>query len=151
MLQIAPGCRKHSPSRIVGIGLSIGSLPLLVGALVTLGMSQPARAQTASPLPPEMMKTTLQQVSDSLAKYVSGASCTDIAQLIKMLPTNGSNPSPDPNSIIGAVMLSIKNSPDLQSIIASRVGPPLIGKAIECNMIPPELLLKVMSQQPSAL
>ncbi|WP_460194673.1 hypothetical protein [Thermosynechococcus sp. FA-CM-4201] len=118
---------------------------------MTLGTSQPVRAQAASPLPPEMMKTTVQQVSDSLAKYVSGASCTDIAQLIKMLPTNGSNPAPDPNSIIGAVMLSIKNSPDLQSIIASRVGPPLISKAVECNMIPPELLLKVMSQQPSAL
>ncbi len=151
MLQIAQVCPRHWLKRALGIGLSISSLPLLVGTLMTLGTSQPVRAQTASPLPPEMMKTTVQQVSDSLAKYVSGASCTDIAQLIKMLPANGSNPAPDPSSIIGAVMLSIKNSPDLQSIIASRVGPPLIGKAIECNMIPPELLLKVMSQQPSAL
>ncbi|MFN4280525.1 hypothetical protein [Thermosynechococcus sp.] len=118
---------------------------------MTLATSQPVRAQTASPLPPEMMKTMVEQVSDSLAQYVSGASCTDIAQLIKMLPTNGSNSAPDPNSIIGAVMLSIKDSPDLQLIISSRVGPPLIGKAIECNMIPPELLLKVMSRQPSTL
>ncbi|URR35722.1 hypothetical protein NBE99_00900 [Thermosynechococcus sp. HN-54] len=146
MLQVAQACCRYSPKRAVGISLSASSLPLLAGALITLGTSQPVRAQAASPLPPEMMKTTVQQVSDSLAKYVSGASCTDIAQLIKMLPTNGSNPAPDPNSIIGAVMLSIKNSPDLQSIIASRVGPPLISKAVECNMIAPELIMQVMSR-----
>ncbi|MFN4194372.1 MAG: hypothetical protein ACK4HM_00885 [Thermosynechococcus sp.] len=146
MLQIAPACRKHSPSRIVGIGLSIGSLPLLVGALMTLGMSQPVRAQATSPLPPEMMKTMVEQVSNSLAKYVSGASCSDITELLKALPTGGNNPGPDPTSIIGSVMLSIQKSPELLSIVASRVGPPLISKAVECNMVSPELLLKVMSR-----
>ncbi|MFN3680049.1 hypothetical protein [Thermosynechococcus sp.] len=146
MVQIAPACRKHSPSRVVGIGLSIGSLPLLVGALMTLGTSQPVRAQAASPLPPEMMKTMVEQVSDSLAKYVSGASCSDITELLKALPTESNNPGPDPTSIIGSVMLSIQKSPELLSIVASRVGPPLISKAVECNMVSPELLLKVMSR-----
>ncbi|MFN4066048.1 MAG: hypothetical protein ACK4K5_02290 [Thermosynechococcus sp.] len=146
MVQIAPACRKHSPSCIVGIGLSIGSLPLLVGALMTLGTSQPVRAQAASPLPPEMMKTMVEQVSDSLAKYVSGASCSDITELLKALPTESNNPAPDPTSIIGSVMLSIQKSPELLSIVASRVGPPLISKAVECNMVSPELLLKVMSR-----
>lgn len=146
MLQIMQACRRHSSTCGVSIGLSIGSFSLLVGALMILGISQPVRAQAASPLPPEMMKSTIEQVSDSLAKYLSGASCTDIAQLIKMLPTNESSPALDPNSIIGAVMLSIKNSPDLQAIIASRVGPALISKAVECNMISPELLLKAMSR-----
>lgn len=146
MWQIAQACPKHSPKRAVGSGLSISRFSLLVGALMALGITQPVRAQAASPLPPEMMKSTIEQMSNSLAQYVSGASCTDIAQLIKMLPTNASNLAPDPNSILGAVILSVKNSPDLQSIIASRVGPPLIGKVIECNMISPELLFKVMSR-----
>lgn len=146
MLQIVQACRRHLPERTVSISLSVSSFSLLVGALMTLGTSQPVRAQAASPLPPEMMKTTVQQVSDSLAKYVARSSCSDIGKLIKMLPTDESSPALDPNSIIGAVMLSIKNSPDLQSIIASRVGPPLISKAVECNMIPPELIMQVMSR-----
>ncbi|RMH64597.1 MAG: hypothetical protein D6676_09170 [Cyanobacteria bacterium J003] len=139
----------RSLKRAIDMGLSVSSLPLLLGTLIAMGTVQPVRAQGASPLPPEMMKTTVEQMSDALAKYVSGASCADIAQLIQMLPTNSSNSAPDPSSIMGAVMLSIKNSPELQLIIASRVGPPLISKTIECNMISPELLLKVMSQSPS--
>ncbi|BAY51739.1 hypothetical protein NIES2134_106680 [Thermostichus vulcanus NIES-2134] len=139
----------RSPKRAMGIGLSVGSLPVIVGTLIALATAQPVRAQEASLLPPETMKTTVEQMSDALAQYVSRASCADITQLIQMLPTNSSNPAPDPNSIIGAVMLSIKNRPELQSIIASRVGPPLISKTMECNMISPELLMEVMSRSPS--
>ncbi|MDR7920875.1 MULTISPECIES: hypothetical protein [unclassified Thermosynechococcus] len=124
-------------------------IPLVIGGILVLGVGQPARAQGASPLPPEMMKTMVEQLSDSLAKYVSRASCTDIAQLLKMLPTNGTNPAPDSGSIIGAAILSVRNNPELQGIIVSRVGPPLVSKVVECNMISADLLLKAMSQSPS--
>ncbi len=120
--------------------LSFVAVALTASAGVFL--SQPMRAQSASPFPEEVMTSTVQQMSDSLATYISGASCTEVATIVKMIPTDGSNPAPDPNSIIGSVILTVKNSPNLQSTIATRVGPPLISKMLECNMVPVELLMK---------
>jgi len=120
-------------------------LSCLIAALaagVGVSLSQPMRAQSASPFPEEMMTSTVQQMSDSLATYISGSSCSQLVSIVKMIPTDGSNPAPDPNSIIGSVMLTVKNSPNLQSTIATRVGPPLISKMLECNMVPVDLLMQ---------
>ncbi len=110
--------------------------------VASVGVAQPSRAQAASPFPEEMLTSTVQQMSDSLASYIAGASCAEVASLVKLIPTDGGSSPPDPSSIIGSVMLTVKNSPNLQSTIATRVGPPLINKMLECNMVPVELLMQ---------
>lgn len=127
--------------------LSLAVVTLTAG--VATSLSQPTPAQPASPFPEEVMASAVQQMSDSLAAYITGASCSEVASMVKMIPTDGSSPPPDPNSIIGSVILTVKNSPNLQSTIATRVGPPLINKMLECNMVPVELLMRAaMTRNP---
>ncbi|XFA74143.1 hypothetical protein RYO59_002408 [Thermosynechococcaceae cyanobacterium Okahandja] len=121
---------------------SFSGVAAVLVASAGLCLSQPARAQSASPFSEETLMSTVEQMSDSLASYIKGSSCADVAKIVKMIPTDGNSPPPDPSSILGSVILTVKNSPNLQSTIATRVGPPLINKMLECNMISVDLLMQ---------
>lgn len=113
---------------------------VILGSLCLGGV--PAQAQSA--LPDDVMNSTVTQVSDSLAAYINTSSCQEFSELVKMIPTDGGTP-PDQGSIMGQLLLSIKDSANLQGIISSKVGPPLITKMVSCNMIPIDLLTTAAS------
>ncbi|MDG2990972.1 hypothetical protein L3556_08535 [Candidatus Synechococcus calcipolaris G9] len=117
------------------------SFAVILGSLC-LGGGLSAQAQSA--LPDDVMNSTVTQVSDALAEHISTSSCQEFSELIKLIPTDGGTP-PDASSIMGQLVLSIKDSSNLQGIISSKVGPPLISKMVACNMIPIELLTSALS------
>lgn len=114
---------------------------MILGSL-WLGSGLPVKAQSA--LPDDVMNSTVTQVSDALAEHISTSSCQEFSELIKLIPTDGGTP-PDQGSIMGQLILSIKNSTSLQGIISSKVGPPLISKMVSCNMIPIDLLTAALA------
>jgi hypothetical protein len=97
-------------------------------------------AETPPPgLPPETLASMVNQVSDMLSTSINTGSCQDLSGILAKVPTNGGTP-PDPNSLMGQVLLSVKNDPKLKSIVVTKVGPSLITKLIDCNMVPLDAL-----------
>uniref|UniRef100_B8HVI7 Uncharacterized protein n=1 Tax=Cyanothece sp. (strain PCC 7425 / ATCC 29141) TaxID=395961 RepID=B8HVI7_CYAP4 len=120
----------------LGWGIGLG--------LITLAIAAPPRAlaQAAPSAPafsPEALTGIVNQVSDGLAQQISAGSCQDFVGLLSKVQATGSS-TPDPNSIIGQVLNSVKTSPQLQNIVVAKVGPPMITKLLSCNLIPVDAL-----------
>ncbi len=117
------------------------SVTLLGSAtMMAIAFAQPTHAQTQpSSLPPDTLISIVTQVSDMLANTVSSGSCQDFSNLLTKVPAGGGT-APDPNSMIGQVILSVQKDPNLKSIVVSKVGPSLVTKLIDCNMVPLDAL-----------
>jgi hypothetical protein len=109
-------------------------------AVMAIAFAKPTFAQTQpSSLPPDTLVSIVTQISDMLASTVSSGSCQDFSNLLAKVPAGGGT-APDPNSMIGQVLLSVQKDPKLKSIVVSKVGPALVTKLIDCNMVPLDAL-----------
>jgi hypothetical protein len=109
-------------------------------AMMAIAFAQPTYAQTQpSSLPPDTLVSLVTQISDMLANTLSSGSCQDFSNILAKVPTGGGT-APDPNSMIGQVLLSVQKDPNLKSIVVSKVGPSLVTKLIDCNMVPLDAL-----------
>lgn len=109
---------------------------------LSLGMTAPGLAQPG--LSESSLTPMVTQLSDSLANRISTSSCQDLATLIQQIGNTPQTP-PDPSSLLGQVMIAVKNSPNLQGILVSKLGTPLINRLLGCNMISVDLLNQAMS------
>ncbi|MBW4550613.1 MAG: hypothetical protein KME35_05810 [Aphanocapsa sp. GSE-SYN-MK-11-07L] len=108
--------------------------------VMAIAFAQPTYAQTQpSSLPPDTLVNLVTQISDMLANTLSSGSCQDFSNILTKVPTGGGT-APDPNSMIGQVLLSVQKDPKLKSIVVSKVGPSLVTKLIDCNMVPLDAL-----------
>ncbi len=87
----------------------------------------------------ENLTPIVTQMSDSLAQKLSSSSCQDLATLIQQIGNSSQTP-PDPSSLLGQVMISVQNSSNLQQILISKIGSPLVSRLLSCNMISVDLL-----------
>jgi hypothetical protein len=109
-------------------------------AIMAIAFAKPTYAQTQpASLPPDTLVSIVTQISDMLASTVSTGSCQDFSGILAKVPANG-GAAPDPNSMIGQVLLSVQKDPKLKSIVVSKVGPALVTKLIDCNMVPLDAL-----------
>lgn len=116
-------------SLFTAVGLSFG--------MTSPGLGQPGFSESS-------LTPMVTQISDSLARKISTSSCQDLASLVQQIGTTPQTP-PDPNSLLGQVMIAVKNSPNLQGILISKLGTPLINRLFDCNMISVDLLNQVIS------
>lgn len=114
---------------VTALGLTFGITPP--------GLGQPGFSESS-------LTSMVTQISDSLASKISTSSCQDLASLVQQIGSTPQTP-PDPNSLLGQVMISVKNSPTLQGILISKLGTPLINRLLDCNMISVDLLNQVMT------
>jgi len=122
-------------SRLFGSGLvSILGISLSVAAP---GLAQPGFSESS-------LAPMVTQMSDALAKKVSTGSCQDLAALVQQIGNTTPTP-PDPNALLGQVMITVKGSSTLQNILISKVGPPLINRLLDCNMISVDLLNQLLN------
>jgi hypothetical protein len=105
----------------------------------TAAFAQPASAPTKSGLPEETLASFVTQISDGLATKIQGSTCPEAVALLDKIKA-ASSKAPDEESLVGKVLLDVKASPNLRSIIAQKVSVPLLNKLLECNMIPLDLM-----------
>lgn len=125
--------RKLAPALTTAISMAAIAL---INPPLALAQTQP----TPTALPPDTLLSLVNQVSDMLASTLNTGSCQDLSGILSKVPTTAAGTAPDPNSMFGQVLLSVKNDPKLKSIVVTKVGPPLITKLIDCNMVPLDAL-----------
>ncbi|WP_404787651.1 hypothetical protein [Altericista sp. CCNU0014] len=95
-------------------------------------------APSSSGLPEETLVDFVTQISDGLATKIQSSTCPEaIALLDKM--KEASAKAPDRDSLVGKVLLDVKTNPKLKDIIIQKVSAPMLGKVLECNMVPLDL------------
>ncbi|MCM1985289.1 hypothetical protein [Lyngbya confervoides] len=128
---------------ITALGLSLGGL----SSTAVAGEEQIDTPRTlASPtsmllaqepaLPEEVATDLVNQLSDQLATKLNSSSCADFNTLLDNAQADSANPNRDTDSIESQVLNDVKANPKLRAIVITKLGEPLLGKILDCNLIP---------------